>query len=211
MSNCYTTYAKWPYLVLLALLANIGLGGGVSDALHGLLLGDIVNNASYTAHTADVGSTQLFARQRKTCPIPAPWNFCPDGVHCCSAAEICVATSCCPRGSVICNNRLCLEPGFTCCGDSGCPAGTNCRKSSNGRYACCPSSDDVACDNETCKFSPFLTLTCAHDMLTSGPRLSGWLYLRSRPVHSTYNEENHFHVQVYFQVYLQVHVHLDQL
>jgi hypothetical protein len=34
-------------------------------------------------------------------------------------------------------------------------------------------SDDVACDNKTCTFSPFLILTDVDDMLTSGSQAAG--------------------------------------
>jgi hypothetical protein len=214
MAKYDTTYAKWLYLILLALLTGSGLGGGVRDRLQGLLVDDISNNASYTAHISNVESTQLFARQHKTCSLPVPWYSCPGGVHCCSTADRCLPGGCCPRESVVCNTRVCLEPGSTCCGDTGCPLGTTCRtiegktgccprtaetcggtaclsagqtccgdgackdsafcrKSSNGRYACCPSSDDVACDEKTCMFSPFLILTDVDDMLTSGSQAAG--------------------------------------
>ena len=221
MTKIDISYATWPCLVLLTLLADSGLAGGARDGLQGLLSDDFSNNASYTAQLSDDESSQLFARQQKTCSLPSPWYFCPGGVHCCSTADNCLPDGCCPREWVVCNNHVCLQPGSTCCGDTGCALGTTCRtiegktgccprtaetcggtacllagqtccgdkacdagafcrKSSNGRYACCPSSDDVACDNETCTFSPFLMLTGTDDTLTSSSQAVGLAILALR-------------------------------
>ena len=148
MAKYDTTCAKWPYLILLTLLTSSGLGVGVRDGLQGLLVDDISNNASYTARISTVESTQLFARQQKICSLPAPWYSCADGVHCCSTADRCVPGGCCPRESVVCNTQVCLKPGWTCCGDTGCPPGTTCR-TIDGKTGCCPRTAET-CGGTAC-------------------------------------------------------------
>ncbi|XWW96787.1 hypothetical protein V2A60_004767 [Cordyceps javanica] len=79
----------------------------------------------------------LTARQQQQCPYPvmSPPLCCPSTSAC--RLEV---NNCCPDTAVTCGGKLCAKEGSVCCGQTVCPAGTECN-TNGGSVSCCRSGD----------------------------------------------------------------------